>query len=252
MKVLGIIPARYESTRFPGKPLAVIGNKLMIERVYQQIQKSELINDVIVATDDLRIVDAVLSFGGKVEMTNTSHTSGTNRCIEVAERHPEFDVYINIQGDEPFIQPGQIDVLATLFKSNTAPDIATLAKPITTYEALDNENVVKVVMDIHQKALYFSRHPIPFIRGIPPENWLEKGKFYKHIGMYGFRAEILSQLKSIDQGFYYKLEKLEQLQWLEYGLSIKVAITNEESMGIDTPEDLENAIKWLKETRRKY
>ena len=245
MKILGIIPARYQSSRFPGKPLMMIGDKSMIERVYGQVLKTNCINDVVVATDDIRIYNHVLTFGGQVQMTRVDHESGTSRCVEIAEELNEYDIYVNIQGDEPFIQPTQIEKLVGVFIENEHSEIATLTKKINDYDSLSNDNIVKVVISQNKKALYFSRSPIPFIRDIPFRSWLKEGVFYKHVGMYGFRREVLINLKSVNKGIYHKLEKLEQLQWLENGWSIYVAETEDESIGIDTPEDLEKAIKLL-------
>ncbi len=241
MKILAVIPARYASARLPGKPLAMIGNKSMIERVYEQVKKAKSLDEVIVATDDQRIYDHVLQFGGKAQMTSTTHQSGTSRCIEVAEKMTGYDVMLNIQGDEPFIKPAQIETLTALMQTEIETPIATLAIPILQSEKLFNENVVKVVIDQNNRALYFSRQPIPFIRNVQPEDWLSHGKFYKHIGMYAFRHSVLMKIKSLKSGMYFELEKLEQLQWLENGFPITIGITQEESLGIDTPEDLTKA-----------
>ena len=246
MKVLGVIPARYQSSRFPGKPLVQIEGKTMIERVYQQALKADTLQEVVVATDHAGIFDQVHQFGGKAMMTNPNHTSGTGRCREVAEQYPDFEYVINIQGDEPFIQPSQIDLVASTLINHPEASIATLAKTIHNTQDLLNENVVKVVVQLNGKALYFSRHPIPFQRNVSPSDWLQKGQYFKHIGLYGFRRETLIEVTQLTEGFYYQLESLEQLQWLENGYDIYVQLTEEETFGIDTPEDLEKAVAFLK------
>lgn len=245
MKILGIIPARYDSSRLPGKPLKMIGDKSMIQRVYIQAQATESIDQVVVATDDERIFKHVQSFGGLVMMTDQKHKSGTSRCIEVAEQYPDYDIYINIQGDEPFIKPSQIDALFPPFAQNPSIHIVTLAKKISDYKSLHNPNVVKVVFGQQKQAMYFSRQTIPYLRNVDPEQWLAFQNFYKHIGLYAFRKETLLHIKNLDQGVYYQSEKLEQLQWLENGLAIQIVITEEEAFGIDTLEDLKNAIQHL-------
>lgn len=239
MKVLGVIPARYESTRFPGKPLVDIQGKSMIARVYERCCSARLLDQVIVATDDKRIYEHVLSFGGKAEMTSTSHRSGTDRCAEVAEKHPAAEIVVNIQGDEPFIDPHQIDQLVQLFQGPQGIDIATLAKKIDSPEALLDPNIVKVVFNAEAQALYFSRSTIPFVRNLASSQWLRHHDFYKHIGIYAFRNEVLQQCASLPQGRLEVIESLEQLRWLESGYSIKVGLTALETMGIDTPEDLQ-------------
>lgn len=245
MKTLGIIPARYASTRFPAKALAMIGDKPMIQRVYEQVQKAKSIAEVIVATDDQRIFDAVQSFGGQVEMTAEHHQSGTDRCAEVANRHPEFDLVVNIQGDEPFINPKQIDQVVAPFGKSDQLQIATLAIAIQDEVALFNQNIVKVVFGADHHALYFSRCAIPFMRGVPQSEWLAKGAFYKHIGLYGFRRNTLLELTRLSPGTLERFESLEQLRWLENGYRIAVSLTEEETIGIDTPEDLEKALSYL-------
>lgn len=240
-KILGVIPARYASTRFPAKPLVDIRGKSMIQRVYEKAKASKSLSKVIVATDHQEIFDHVLSFGGEVCLTDINHQSGTDRCYEVLSYEKEgFDYVINIQGDEPFIAPEQIDLLASCFSENV--NIATLAKRIESNEILHNPNVVKVVFDKNQYALYFSRETLPHQRGVSKEHWLEKGFFYKHIGIYGFSSTTLKEIVRLPLSRLEKSEALEQLRWLENGYRIKVAETNLESIGIDTPEDLKEAI----------
>lgn len=246
MKSLAIIPARYASTRFPAKPLAMLGGKLIIERVYRQVQQA--IDDVVVATDDERIMSAVESFGGRAVMTSTEHRSGTDRCYEALMKvGGSYDIVINVQGDEPFIQPEQIRSLVACFE-NPATDIATLVKPFTVedgIEALENPNSPKVVVSRDMKAIYFSRSVIPYMREVPREEWLSRHTYYKHIGMYAFRAKTLGEVTALDQSSLELSEKLEQLRWLENGYRIGVGITTIETIGIDTPEDLRRAEEFL-------
>ncbi len=247
MKFLAIIPARYSSTRFPGKPLAKLGGKSVIQRVYEQV--SSVMDDAVVATDDERILNEVLNFGGKAVMTSTSHRSGTDRCQEAYTKlGEEFDIIINVQGDEPFIRKEQIETLKSCFE-NPETEIATLVKPFSEedgVEALFNPNSPKVVIDGKSQALYFSRSVIPYLRGVEPENWLSKHTFYKHIGIYAFRTKVLKEVTSLPQSPLEKAESLEQLRWLESGYKIGVGITNFETIGIDTPADLERAELFLK------
>lgn len=239
--ILGIIPARYASTRFPGKPLADIGGKSMIQRVYEQVKKSKLVTDVIVATDNQEIFDHVTKFGGRVRMTKESHVSGTDRCYEALTlQKAPFDYVINIQGDEPFIQPEQIDLLARLLDGKT--EIATLVKKIEDPEHLFNLNVVKAVVAANGEALYFSRSTVPHIRNTPEADWMSKHRFYKHIGMYAYRTDVLKRLTELPVSPLEKAESLEQLRWLENGFRIKAAETKTETIGIDTPEDLQRAL----------
>lgn len=238
MKILAVIPARYASTRFPGKPLTIIQGKSMIQRVYEQAQKCKALNAVVVATDDLRIEQAVKQFNGRVVMTSDSHQSGTERCAEVAaDIEDDFDVVINVQGDEPFIQPGQIALLANCFMQETT-DIATLVKRITAASELSNPNTVKVVLDEKRKALYFSRSAIPYQRNIPVEQWLNSGMYYKHIGIYGYRKNALEEIVKLPPNELEQAESLEQLRWLANGYRIQTAITELETISVDTPEDL--------------
>ncbi|HQU60787.1 MAG: 3-deoxy-manno-octulosonate cytidylyltransferase [Phaeodactylibacter sp.] len=245
MKTVGIIPARFASTRFPGKPLAEIGGKTVVQRVYEQASRARRLDQVIVATDDERIFQHVESFGGQVMMTRPEHQSGTDRCAEVAWRIDEADAIINIQGDEPFIAPEQIDLVAEPLARRQGVQISTLARRISLEEELHNPNIVKVVFNRQQMALYFSRSTIPYLRGVPTEQWLSAGVFYKHIGLYGFRREVLMDVTRMEQSRYEQLESLEQLRWLEAGINIFVNITETETIGIDTPEDLERARAWL-------
>jgi len=243
MKFLGVIPARYGSTRFPGKPLADVQGKSMIWRVYNQAQKAEILNSVVVATDDQRIFDHVKEFGGEVVMTSVDHENGTARCYEafclIQKSNPEeqFDVVINIQGDEPFIEPSQIEKLGKLF-NDAKTEIGTLAKRIKLTNDLINPNVVKVVIGSSGKALYFSRQAIPFLRDVPQNQWTDQFHFFRHIGLYAYRTDILAGIIKYKPGKLEKAENLEQLRWLENGCQIRVEQTNFESISVDTPEDL--------------
>jgi len=241
--IVGIIPARYASTRFPAKPLIEIAGKSMIQRVYEQAKKAKLLAAVYVATDDIRIKNHVESFGGQVIMTSTAHESGTDRCCEAAEKMPfRPDIVINIQGDEPFINPQQIDDLADVFQQKTATQIATLIKKIADTKELFDENKPKVVINEAKEALYFSRQTIPFLRQEAKENWLSKHTFYKHIGIYAYRFDVLKQITKLTVSSLESSEKLEQLRWLENGFSVQTAVTEYESMSIDTPQDLEEML----------
>ena len=240
LRFVAIIPARYASTRFPGKPLVDIGGKTMIQRVYDQVSK--VLDDVYVATDDQRIFDKVRSFDGKVIMTSDAHRSGTDRCYEAFTKLDDwFDVVINVQGDEPFIQPEQIEALKNCFADDET-QIATLVKKITDkdgVEVLFNPNSPKVVIDKQNNALYFSRSPIPYKRGSDEKNWMAEHDYYKHVGVYAYRSEVLSQIVQMPPSKLELAESLEQLRWLENGLKIKAGFTDVETVGIDTPEDLE-------------
>lgn len=246
MRFIAIIPARYASTRFPGKPLAMLGGKPVIQRVYEQV--AGVLDDAVVATDDERIVAAVEAFGGKVVMTSPDHRSGTDRCYEAfCKVGGDYDVVVNVQGDEPFIHPSQLEAIKRCF-DNPATDIATLVKPFTEADglaALENPNSPKVVLDAASQAVYFSRSVIPYLRGVEREEWLKCHTFYKHIGMYAFRASALREVTSLPQSSLEKAESLEQLRWLENGYKIGVGISDVETIGIDTPEDLEKAEKFL-------
>lgn len=244
MKIVGIIPARYESTRFPGKPLALIGGKTMIQRVYEQCLKCSELDEVIVATDDKRIFDHVNSFG-KAILTANTHESGTDRCAEVVSKlDSNYDYVINIQGDEPFISPNQIKLLIDEVAQDKH-ELGTLVKLIDDVETLLNANTPKVVLKENKEAIYFSRETIPHVRGVDQKEWLSKHTFYKHIGIYAYRTDVLKKIVKLKQGTLEQIEKLEQLRWLENGYKIKVGITDEESIGIDTPEDLEKVKSFL-------
>ncbi len=238
MHILGIIPARYASTRFPGKPLVDIAGKSMIQRVYEQAKKCAHLSEVIVATDDGRIFDHVTGFGGVAEMTSSDHQSGTDRCAEVAQKHPKYDVIINIQGDEPYIDPEQISTLISCFNDGDT-QIATLIKKVLTDQELQNTNSPKVIVNKLSEAIYFSRSPLPHIRGQEAQNWLQHFTYFKHIGIYGYRADVLQQITKLPVSTLEKAESLEQLRWIENGYKIKVAETELETYAIDTPEDLE-------------
>jgi len=240
MKTIAIIPARFASSRFPGKPLVDIDGKSMIQRVYEQVL---IVNDlaaVIIATDDQRIFDHAQSFNAQVMMTNDAHPSGTDRCAEVVEKYGDCDLVLNVQGDEPFIDPEQIESLIQVMVNNQDFQIASLARKIDTTEELFNPNVVKVVIGQQMQALYFSRHPIPFLRNENQADWLTHHCFYKHLGLYAYRSATLNEIHQLPPSNLEKAESLEQLRWLENGYSIGMALTDKESFGIDTPEDLES------------
>ena len=258
MKCIGIVPARYASSRFPGKPLAEICGKSMIQRVYEQASK--VLDTVIVATDDARIYDCVKAFGGVVYMTSSEHRCGTDRICEAYQLYREGaigngqwaegdaeTIVVNIQGDEPFIQPEQIQAVIDCFPT----DIATLAKPYTVQDDLQElltPNVVKVVFSEQTgEALYFSRSVIPYLRGVEQSEWLGKGQYFSHIGLYAYRADVLMRITQMPQSALEKAESLEQLRWLENGLKIKVAVSHTKTIGIDTPEDLEHAIAYFQQ-----
>lgn len=238
MNILGVIPSRYSSTRFPGKPLIDIGGKTMIQRVYEQAKKSESLSEVVVATDDGRIFKEVKNFGGNVMMTSSSHESGTERCNEVLEKSTKsFDVVVNIQGDEPFINPGQIDQLCACFNDKKT-DIATLVKEIKDNEELFNPNRPKVEIDKNSFASMFSRETIPVLKNIDKKEWINHFKFFKHIGIYGYKSAVLNEICQLAPSPLEIKERLEQLRWLENNYKIKVAETSFEAIAIDTPEDL--------------
>ena len=252
MKYIAVIPARYASTRFPGKPLAVLGGKTVIQRVYEQAVS--VLPEAYVATDDERIFEAVEAFGGRAVMTRADHKSGTDRIEEAVEKIEESGVWkeegenlvvINIQGDEPFIQPSQIETLMHLF-DDPETQIGTLGKRFETIEAVRNPNSPKIVTDRHGFALYFSRSVIPYIRGKEADDWLNHYPFLKHLGIYAYRREVLSEVTRLPQSALEKAESLEQLRWLENGYRIRVGLTDVETVGIDTPEDLERAEAFLK------
>lgn len=272
MEFIGIIPARYASTRFPAKPLAMLGGKTVIQRVYEQV--SSVLENVCVATDDNRIREAVEAFGGRVVMTSPDHKSGTDRICEAykklypspdtspspnwgkatggrplvgkgQEGSPSPHIIINIQGDEPFIQPSQIKTVMDCFNDENT-QIATLGKPFTDIEALKNPNSPKIVVDNNSYAMYFSRSVIPFIRGKEEAEWIGSYPFLKHIGLYAYRANVLEEITQLPQSSLELAESLEQLRWLQNGYKIKVGLTNVETIGIDTPEDLKKAEVFLK------
>lgn len=245
MKFIGIIPARYASTRFPGKPLADMTGKPMIQRVYEQV--AGVLDAVCVATDDVRIENAVKAFGGRVVMTSDQHRSGTDRCYEAfCKAGSGYDIIVNIQGDEPFIHPEQIETIKACF-ADTDTEIATLVKPFRPDDdfetALFNANSPKVVLNRNSEAMYFSRSIIPYMRGKDYKEWLPNHTYYKHIGLYAYRADTLRAITLLPQSPLELVESLEQLRWLENGYKIKVGITHRETIGIDTPEDMERALK---------
>lgn len=244
MKFIAIIPARYASTRFPGKPLAMLGGKTVIQRVYEQA--SAVLEEAYVATDDERIYQAVEAFGGKAVMTRTDHKSGTDRIEEAATKiNTDADVIINIQGDEPFIQASQIETLMHLFDDSTT-QIGTLGKHFETMEAVLNPNSPKIACDKRGFALYFSRSVIPYVRGKEQSTWLEHFPYLKHLGIYAYRRETLHEVTQLSQTPLELSESLEQLRWLENGYRIRVGLTDVETVGIDTPEDLQRAEEFLK------
>ena len=243
MKFIAVIPARYASTRFPGKPLAVLGGKTVIQRVYEQAVS--VLPEAYVATDDERIFQAVEAFGGRAVMTRADHKSGTDRIEEAVEKIATgADVIINIQGDEPFIQPSQIETLMQLF-DDPATQIGTLGKRFETIDAVRNPNSPKIVTDNRGFALYFSRSVIPYIRGIETDEWLTHYPFLKHLGIYAYRREVLAEVTRLPQSALEKAESLEQLRWLENGYRIRVGLTDVETVGIDTPKDLARAEAFL-------
>lgn len=248
MKFIGIIPARYASTRFPAKPLALLGGKPVIQRVYEQV--AGILDDAWVATDDERIEQAVKAFGGKVVMTSTAHKSGTDRCYEAYTKVGQgFDVVVNIQGDEPFIQRSQLEAVKACF-DDASTQISTLVKPFSAddaFEVLENANSPKVVVNKNFQALYFSRSIIPYQRNADKQDWLKGHTYYKHIGLYAYRAAVLQEITALPQSSLELAESLEQLRWLENGYTIKVGLSDVETIGIDTPQDLERAELFLKE-----
>lgn len=249
---LCIIPARYASTRFPGKPLADILGKPMVQWVYERASKA--FEHVYVATDDQRIADAVNAFGGRFVITSTEHKSGTDRCaeaLEIVQRqcNKNFDVVVNIQGDEPFVHPEQLLLLVKPFNTDSL-DIATLVKSFSPNEDIFNHNIPKVVLGANGKALYFSRSVIPHIRGVEIDRWAEKYTYYKHLGLYAYRSNVLKDISKLEQSPLERAESLEQLRWLENGFDIHAGVTNIETIAIDTPTDLERAIAWAKKNER--
>jgi len=243
MKIIGIIPARYGSTRFPGKPLADIKGKPMIQCVYEQAKKCKTLSEVVVATDDKRIEDVVKKFGGNVVMTSDKHESGTDRCFEALTKFGgKFDAVINIQGDEPFIHPEQISLVANCFKDKNV-QLATLVMKLISIHELTNHNTIKVIINKKKEAIYFSRTAIPYYRGEDFTEWLKLHTYYKHVGIYGYRSDVLAEVTKLERSSLEIAESLEQLRWLENGYKIAVEFTDMESYSIDSPEDLKNALK---------
>ena len=242
MKILAVIPARYASTRFPGKPLISIAGKPMIERVWERARRASLVSQVIVATDDERIVKAVKSFGGEAVLTRADHRSGTERVAEVAVAHPDAEIVVNVQGDMPLIEPAAIDAGIEAVRSDGDVRVGTLAAPITNPAEIMDPNVVKAVLDFDGNALYFSRAPIPWVRdrGGPVH-----AKHLKHVGLYVFRREALLEFATFPQGDVERIEQLEQLRWLENGYRIRVAETEYKSVEVDTPEDVKRVEQLL-------
>ena len=243
MKFIGIIPARYASTRFPGKPLAMLDGKPVIQRVYEQVVS--VLGEAYVATDDERIFKAVESFGGRAVMTRSDHKSGTDRIEEAAQKlQTDADVIINVQGDEPFIQKTQLETVKHLF-DDPQTQIATLGKPFESMEAVENPNSPKIVCDVNGYAMYFSRSVIPYVRGKEQSEWLQHFPFLKHIGLYAYRRNVLAEITKLSQSSLELAESLEQLRWLQNGYRIKVGLTDVETVGIDTPEDLDRAEQFI-------
>lgn len=246
MKILGIIPARFASSRFPGKPLADLLGKSMVERVYDQCKKASRLTTVVVATDHQKIVEHVKGFGGLASLTSADHPSGTDRCYEtLTQQNETFDFVVNVQGDEPFIDPGQIDLLCGSLDKQT--ELATLIQKITTVEQLLAPTEAKVVLNNRREAMYFSRSPIPFVQKVPQHEWLNQGTFYRHMGLYAYRSDILKAITQLPVSPMEKAESLEQLRWIENGYRIKTVETDaEDGMCVDTPEDLERAKEYLR------
>jgi len=242
MNTIAVIPARYASTRFPGKPLISIGGKTMIERVWERVRQARLVSKVIVATDDERIASAVRSFGGEVALTRADHRSGTERVAEVAAAHAEAEILVNVQGDMPLIDPAAIDAAIEALGDDESVNMATLAVPISNAAEIMDPNVVKTVVDFDGNALYFSRAPIPWVRdrGGPVH-----AKHLKHLGLYVFRREALLEFATFPQGDLERIEQLEQLRWLENGNRIRVAEIEQESVEVDTPEDVKRVERML-------
>jgi 3-deoxy-manno-octulosonate cytidylyltransferase (CMP-KDO synthetase) len=239
VKIIGIVPARFDSTRFPGKPLVDINGKSMVQRVYEQSKKSKRLSDVLIATDDERILNHVREFGGEAILTTPQHQSGTDRCAEIIEKMQgdTWDAVINIQGDEPYIHPEQIDLLCSTFDDPNTK-LSTLVKKISSADELFNHNNVKVILNKRNEAIYFSRLPIPYNRNFPEQDWLRYSTYYKHIGIYGYRTETLKEISKLAKTNLEITESLEQLRWIENGYIIRAEVTSLESIAIDTPEDL--------------
>lgn len=238
MKVIGVIPARYGSTRFPGKPLALIHGVSMIQRVYERAMQSGSLNRVVVATDDDRIRKHVSDFGGNAVMTDARHQTGTERCAEVLQLIGDhYDAVINIQGDEPFIHPNQIDSVVSCLE-NPLCAIATLVKKISDFSELDNVNTPKVVVAEDGRAMYFSRRAIPFVRDDLAQNFLSNGSFHKHIGIYGYKSDVLPRLAKLAPTKLEQAESLEQLRWLGHGYAIFTRLTEDDNHAVDVPDDI--------------
>lgn len=244
--IVGIIPARWASSRFPGKPLVDIKGKSMLQRVYEQASKSKLLNKVVVATDDERIFNHVKAFGGEVVMTASHHPSGTDRCWDALQQLPEdFQFIINIQGDEPFIVPEQIDELAAVLNDGTT-ELATQMIEVDNHEMLFDNGEVKIVLNANNEALYFSRMVIPFIKGVEEKEWHKHHPYYRHVGMYAYRKDVLEKITKLPVSTLEKAESLEQLRWIENGFAVKCVLTKFESHCIDTPEDLKKILQLVK------
>ena len=249
MNILGVIPARYASSRFPGKPLADLLGKSMVQRVYLQCKKAKHLTRLVVATDHPQILEHVLAFGGEACLTSENHPSGTDRCCEAMELQKDsFDFVINIQGDEPFIDPREIELLCASLDPST--ELATLIQPITTLAQLQSPSEAKVVLNAKREAIYFSRSPIPFVQKLPQAEWLEAETFYRHVGLYAYRQDILKKITKLPVSPLERAESLEQLRWIENGFRIKTVETDaEEGLCIDTPDDLLRAIDHMKKLK---
>ena len=249
MKILGVIPARFASSRFPGKPLADLLGKSMVERVYMQCKKARRLDEIVVATDHQQIFEHVIGFGGNACLTSDQHPSGTDRCCEALElQKSTFDFVVNIQGDEPFINPQQIDLLCCSLDTNT--ELATLIQKIISIDQINSPNEAKVVINKNKEALYFSRAPIPFVQKTYQKDWLSHTTFYRHVGLYAYRKDILKKITQLPVSGLETAESLEQLRWIENGFRIKTVETDiEEGMCIDTPEDLTRAIDHLRKLK---
>lgn len=244
MSIIGIIPARYASTRFPGKPLAMIKGKSMLQRVYEQTVKSPLLNETIIATDDTRIADHAKSFGAPVVITKSEHPSGTDRCFEAYQKHGKaFDYVINVQGDEPFIDPAQISSLAEVCDGSV--EIATQMIRCNDHEVLFDKGEVKIVLNTRKEALYFSRSVIPALKGIDEKEWHKHMDYYRHVGMYAYRVDVLEKITRLQPSSLEKAESLEQLRWLEHGFKITCSETTFDSHCVDTPEDIEKVVRLM-------
>lgn len=244
--IVGIIPARYSSSRFPGKPLAEIAGKSMIQRVYEQSNAAKKINKVVVATDDERIFNHVKNFGGEVIMTSSHHPSGTDRCFDCLQQLTDkYEYVINIQGDEPFLHPNQIDEIAAMCDGET--ELVTQMIPVENHQILFDKGEVKIVLNAKNEALYFSRNVIPFLKGVPEAVWHLKHNYYRHVGLYAYRSDILKSITELKPSALEIAESLEQLRWLEAGYKIKCVTTTFESHCIDTPEDIEKVLRLMEQ-----